>query len=328
MRRLIVFLRKYIALTAVGILACATTALFVVTPAPLAAQEVSAEEAVAYGAWRAASEAKDIPKAVAAAEDFLKAFPSGEYAEFLKKWLSQARTAALDETIKARDMDGMIATGRQIVAHDPENVNVLYALAFNLRLRELMASPPKFDHARDAKEFAQKTIALVENGKTLAGVPNFDKDATLAWLYQSLAVIEANGGSPKEAVKLYEKSSALAPDDVAIKGRNLLNTITMQQSAYSAAANAFNALPEADRAAAEPSDALKAAREALNGAADAFIETAATFVAFGKAKNLPAATVERVNQVLETAYKGRFPEDAGLDGLKKILADKGARAGA
>ncbi len=107
-----------------------------------------------------------------------------------------------------------------------------------------------------------------------------------------------------------------------------MNTITLQQSAYAAAATAFNALPEADRAAAEPSDAAKTAREALNGAADALIETAATFVAFGKAKNLPAATVERMNQVLETTYKGRYPEDADLTGLKKILADKGVRPGA
>ena len=168
----------------------------------------------------------------------------------------------------------------------------------------------------------------MENGKTLAEGPSFDKDATLAWLYQSLAVIEVNGGNPKQAIKLYEKSSALTPDDVPIRGRNLVNTITLQQSAYAAAASAFNALPEADRAAAEPSDALKAAREALNGAADALIETAATFVAFGKAKNLPAATVGRMNQVLETTYKGRYPEDADLNGLKKVLADKGVRAGA
>ena len=322
------FLRKNLAPMAIGILACATTALFVVAPAPVAAQEVSAEEAVAYGAWRAASEAKDIPKAVTAAEAYLKAFPSGGYAEFLKKWLSQAQLSALDEAIKAKDMEAMIRTGRQILAREPENVNVLYALAFNLRLRELLASPQKFDHAQDAKELSQKTIALVESGKTLTGVPTFDKDATLAWLYQSLAVLETNGGNPKEAIKLYEKSSALAPEDVAIKGRNLLSMVTMQQSSYAAAAKAFNALPEADRAAAEPSDALKAARETLNGAADAFIETAATFVAFGKAKNLPAATVERVNQILEAAYKGRYPEDAGLDGLKKILAEKGVRAGA
>jgi hypothetical protein len=323
-----VFLSKTLAPMAVGILACAVTAVFAVTPAPAEAQEVSAEEAVAYGAWREASQGTATSKAIAAAETYLKQFPSGAYAEFLKTWLSQAGISALDSAIKAGNMDEMIATGRQILARDPENVNVLYALAFNLRLRELMVSPPKFDHASDAKEFAQKAIALVENGKTLTGVQSFDKDATLAWLYQALAVIEAKSGNSKEANTLYEKSSALAPDDVAIKGRNLMTLVTMRQSSYAEAANSFNALPEADRAAAEPTDAVKAAREALNGLADALIDAAANFVAFGKAKSLPPATVERVNKVLETVYKGRYPEDADLDGLKKILANKGVPAGA
>jgi tetratricopeptide (TPR) repeat protein len=318
MRRLIVFLRKTLALIVLGIFVCAATAGV--------AQE--ADDATAYGAWLASSQANDIPKAIEAAEAYLAKFPTGAYADFIKKWLSQTRLSTLDTAIKAKDMTGMIAAGRAILAHDPENLNVLYALAFNLRVRELFASPQNFGHAAEAKEFAQKAVALVEGGKTLTGVENFEKDATLAWLYQVLAAVEANGGGTVEAIKLYEKSSSLAPDDVAIKGRNLLSVIGLQQAAYSEAAKAFNALPEAERTAAEPSDALKAARDVLNGAADAFIETAAVFVAFGREKKLPAATVDRVNQTLETVYKGRHPEDADLAGLKKILADKGVPAGA
>lgn len=318
-------LPKALAPTVVGLL---VSALLSITPLQVSAQEVSAEEAVAYGAWRAANEAKTIPEAVAAAEAYLKQFPAGGYVEFLKQWLSQTRLAALDAAIKAKNIDGMIATGRQILTLDPENLNVLYALAFNLRVHELMASPQQLGHKKDAKEFAHKAVALVEGGKTLTGVASFDKEGTLAWLYQTLAVIEDNGGDQKEALELYEKSSALAPDEVAIKGRNLLSVIAMQQGAYTEAAKTFNALPESERTAAEPSDALKSAREALDGAADSLIETAATFVAFGKAKNLPAATVARVSQLLETVYKGRHPEDTALEGLAKVLSEKGVPAGA
>ena len=46
------------------------------------------------------------------------------------------------------------------------------------------------------------------------------------------------------------------------------------------------------------------------------------------ANGLPAATVDRVNQTLEAVYKVRFPEDAALGGLQKILQDKAAAAGA
>jgi hypothetical protein len=69
---------------------------------------------------------------------------------------------------------------------------------------------------------------------------------------------------------------------------------------------------------------VKAARETLNAEADHVIEVAARFVAFGRANGLPAATIDRVNQTLEAVYKVRFPEDAALGGLQKILQDKAA----
>jgi hypothetical protein len=106
--------------------------------------------------------------------------------------------------------------------------------------------------------------------------------------------------------------------------RNLFSVVALRQSRYGELAKAFNAMPEADRSAAEPSAEVKAAKEALNVEADALIDAAAGFVAFGRSKGLPPATVDRINQLLETVYKDRHPEDAALDGLKKILAAKGA----
>ncbi len=135
---------------------------------------------------------------------------------------------------------------------------------------------------------------------------------------------EAKNGSAAEAIKLYQQSTALAPGDPQIAARNLLAIVTLRQAKYGELVKAYNALPEADRAAAEPKPEVKAAKDALNVEADALVDAAAAFVAFGRAKNLPAATVDRVNQMLETVYKGRFPEDTALDGLKKILAAKGA----
>jgi len=303
--------------------AVAAGSSYVLAPASLVcAQEIGADEAVAYSEWLAANQANDMPKAVAAAKAYLEKYPTGQYADFLTKWLGQARFSALDAAIKAQRIEEMINVGREILATDPENLNVLYALAFNLRLRELLASPQKLDHAKDAKEFAQKAVSLVESGKTLAGVQTFDKNATLGWLYQVLAVVEAAGGGADTAIGLYDKSSAFAPDDVAITGRNLLSVLALRQAAYSEAAKAYNALPEADRAAADPPTDAKTKRDILNAQADGLIDAAARFVAFGRAKSLPAATVDRVNGVLETVYKTRFPEDATLDGLKKILEEK------
>ena len=315
-------LRKTLA--AIALVAAATLAL--VPAAPAVAQEVVQDEGAAYRAWHDASQAGDNAKAMAAAKTYLEQYPTGQYADFIKKWYGTAQMTALDAAIKEKRTADMITVGREILAADPENLNVLYALAFNIRRNELLAAPPNFTNAPAAVEFGKKAIALVESGKTLTGVASFDKNATLAWLTQILAVNEGKNGSAEEAIKLYEKSTALAPEDPAIAARNLLAVVSLRQAKYGELAKAYNALPAEDRAAAEPKPEVKAAKDALNAEADGLIDAAAGFVAFGRTKNLPAATVDRVNQLLETVYKGRFPEDATLDGLKKILAGKGLAA--
>jgi hypothetical protein len=287
-----------------------------------AAQDAAPDEAAAYRAFHEASQGTDTAAALAAAKAYLDKFPSGQYADAIKKWQDQARLTQLDAAIKDKRTADMITIGKEILAADPENLNVIYALAFNIRRNELLASPPVYTNADAAVELANKGIGLIDAGKTLTGVASFDKEATLGWMKQILAMNAAKAGNAAEAIKLYEQSTAHAPGDTQIAGRNLFAVVTLRQSKYGEAAKAFNALPDADKTAAEPKPEVKAAKEALNSEADALIDAAAGFVAFGRSKGMPPATVDRVNQLLETVYKGRFPEDAGLDGLKKILAAK------
>jgi hypothetical protein len=314
-----VFLRKTLAPAAAGALLLAAFAL--ASSAPLAAQEVVQDEGAFYRAWYEATQAKDVPKAVAAGRAYLEKYPTGQYADSIKKWLVPNE---YDLSVKEKRTGDTIKLGRELLSADPDNLRLLYQLAFVIRANELVATPAKYDHAADAVEFAKKAIAQIEAGKTLEGAANFDRNAALAWLTQVLAINEGKNGSPAEAIRLYEQSTALAPSDPAIAARNMLAIVSLRQAKYGELAKAYNALPEADRAAAEPTPEVKAAKDALNAEADALIDAAASFVAFGKAKNLTAATVDRVNQMLQTVYKGRFPEDAALEGLAKILAAKGA----
>ena len=293
-------------------------ALFILSgPARLSAQEPVQDEGAAYRAFHEASQANDTAKAAAAAKAYLEKYPTGQYAEAIKKWQDGARLAQLDTAIKDKRTADMLAIGKEILATDPENLTVIYALAFNIRRNELLAAPPVYANAPTAVELSKKGIALIEGGKTLENVPNFDKNATLAWMTQILAIDAGRSGNGPEAIKLYEKSSSLAPNDPLV-ARNLLGVFALRQGKYGEAAKAFNALPEAEK--------TPAAKEALNQEADALIDAAAGFVAYGRSKGLPPTTVDRVNQVLETVYKGRFPDDASLDGLKKILAAKGTPA--
>jgi hypothetical protein len=317
----IVSARRILALSARVVLAGAV--LLSVTPALARAQEVSAEEATAYAGFQAASQAGDSAKATAAAQAYLKQYPTGQYADYLKKWLGQQRMADLDAAIKAKHTAEMLSIGNSILASDPDNLNVIYAMAAEIR-GEMLSRPPVYTNAAAGAEIAKKGIALVESGKTLNGVQRFDKNATLAWMTQMLALNEQKSGNAKEAIRLFRKSTAYAPNDKVIAAPNLYSAFTLQYSDYAEAAKAYNAIPEADRGAAEPSAEVKAAREKLNAEADDVIDVAARFVNFGKANGLPAATIERVNQALESVYKVRYPEDTSLDGLQKILQEKAA----
>jgi hypothetical protein len=321
-------LRKLLAVTAATFVPVAAAVLALGPARPAAAQEEVQDEGAAYRAWYAASQAKETAKAIEAAHAYLKQYPTGQYADFLKKWLGQANMTVLDAAIKEKRTADIVKVGQDILAGDPDNLNILYALAFNIRRNELLASPASYEHAGPAAEFSKKAIALIEAGKTPSGAQSFDKSATLAWLTQILAMNEAKGGNSAEAIKLYDKSTSLAPHDPAVAGRNMLAVLAMRQSTYAEAAKAYNALPDADKAAAEPSPGVKAARERINTEADALIDCAAAFVAFAKVKNLPAATREKVNQTLEAVYKSRHPEDGPLAGLQKILQDKEQALGA
>jgi len=305
--------------TLVG-LTLAVSVLVLAPASPLAAQDQ--EEAIAYHGWFAANQTQDNTKAVEAAEVYLGKFPTGQYAEFLTKWLAPARLARLNETIKAGEVDAMLDVGGSILAKDPENLNVMYALAFQLRRRELMASPKSFAHAAQAVDLSQKTIALVESGKTLAGVQNFNKDATLAWLYQNLAMVEGKDGASPKAIGLYEKSTSLSPLDPAIAGRNLLELLSWRQASYTDAANAYNAFPDEERGATELSPEVQAARAQVDAWADDLIDVGAAFVALAELKGLPQATRDKVYGVLESVYKSRNPDDAEAAGLQAVIDAK------
>jgi hypothetical protein len=307
-------LRKLLALAIAGPLALAAAALVILPAAPATAQEVVQDEGAAYRAWHDASQSGDNTKAMEAAKAYLAKYPTGQYAQFLTGWLGTAKMAALDAAIKEKRAADMIAVGREILQGDPENLNVIYALAI-------------YAPAADGVEFARKAIALVEAGRTLSGVQSFDKNGTLGRLTQVLAIDAQKTASPAEAIKLYEQSTALAPQDPLVAGKNLYAVYNIRLASYLESVKAWNAIPEADKATAEPKPEVKAALDRVNQESDTVVDAAAAFVAFAKAKNMAATARDKVNQMLESTYKRRHPEDATLAGLQKLLQEKEAALG-
>jgi tetratricopeptide (TPR) repeat protein len=277
------------------------------------------EESVAYHAWYAANEAKDVPKALTLAKEYLAKHPQGQQAEFLTSWVAGARGALFNEAIQKKDMAALVGLGKERLAEDPNDLAYLLSLSMQLRRHELFASPPVFTHGAEAADFGQRAIALIEAGKTPPGVDpaKWSKNDTVSWLYQNVAAVRYKDGQKDEALAAFTKASALDPDNATLVAYNDLYCGLIHKDRYDDAARRFQALPEAERTAAEASPAVKAALEEVNQHADDAIKSWARFVALAEAKGILAATREQIAKTLGDLWTYRNPEDP--DGLKKLI---------
>lgn len=298
-----------------------TLAVSLVFSSPTAAQEASAEEGLAYQAWHAANSQNMPEKAIELARAYLDKYPSGQYAAYLKSWLIVPKQQAFSAAIQAKDTAAMIKAGRELLAAEPENLAVVYSVAFNLRRFELAASPANFSHGAEAVEFADAAIKMIEAGKTIEG--KFDKDASLALLYQIQALVANNGKKSKEAIDLFTRSNNSDPDNLGIVANNLLALASLYREPYGVAVQAYQAFPEADRQAAEPPAEVKAALNVVYATADPLIDAWARFVALARARNVAAETRDQVLASVKTVYSTRFAGDvSGLEPLiEKLQAE-------
>ncbi|HEY7547702.1 MAG TPA: hypothetical protein VID27_22585, partial [Blastocatellia bacterium] len=80
------------------------------------------EHADAYKAWYDANAAKDYPKAYELAKTYLEKFPSGQYADYLKKWVVQIRLYLFNEARKQKNINEELRLANEALASDPENI--------------------------------------------------------------------------------------------------------------------------------------------------------------------------------------------------------------
>ena len=278
------------------------------------AQEASAEETVLYQTWFGANAQSMQDKAMEAAQAYLEKFPKGQYAAYLRNWLMGPKLQAFNAALLAKNTDGMIKVGRDILKQDPENLAIHYGIAFNLRRLELAASPASFAHAKEAIEFSNSSIKLIEAGKVIEG-GKFNKDASTAILYQIQALVAVDAKKTDDAIALYTKSSASDPGNVGVVAYNLLALASLHKVPYDAAVGVYRAFPEGDRQAGT-SPEVKAALDAVYAKAGPLIDAWARFVALTRARNVAAETREQVLGSLKTVYGTRYAGDAtGLEPL-------------
>ena len=290
---------------------------FVWPAPPAAAQEASLDEASAYQAWFTANAANDLPQASDLAQAYLDKFPSGQYAEYLGKWLTGRRWSLFNEAIKKKDMAEMVRLGEARLKQDPKDLTYLYWMALNLRQHELLA-PSDVTHAKEAKDFSARAIELIDAGGQPAGVDaaKWNKDVNLAWLHQNLALLAAKEGNKDEALEHYELSSTLAPKDVGIQARNTLGCGAIYKDRYDEAVAKYQALPGGERSAESPSAAATQPIGEANANADKAIDCWAHFL--GVTRGAASEAVRsKMEATLAALYKYRHPDEP--EGYKALV---------
>lgn len=286
-----------------------------------ATQDAAKEDADDYKAWYEANQAAtktpdtaNYTKAMELAKTYVEKHPSGQYADYLKKWIKQARGVLFNLARQAKNIGEEIRLGKEALAEDPENIDYLYLLAIDIRTNELSANPANLSHAADAKAFTERTISLIESGKRPVVVPadKWKQNEQLAYLHWSLAIIDKDH---KDAVlEHYKKAASLDPANP----QYFLNSGLILHERYAAAAQKYQAFPAEDRTAEEPKPEVKAALEQVNTAADAVIEYWARFLGLTlKDKDKWGNTRAQIEQVVTELYK--FRHDDKTDGLQDLI---------
>jgi tetratricopeptide (TPR) repeat protein len=301
-----------------GVLLAALAAL----SAPARSQDDPVVDAAAvYSSWYAANQAKDVAKAFQLAQEYVRKYPSGEQAEYLKKWVAGARGVLFNEAIQKKDVAKVIEIGQERLKEEPKDLGYLISLALTLRRQELFASPPNFTHAAEAVDFSRRGIALIEAGQLPPGADpaKWNKGDTLGWLHQNLAVVAVKQDKDNEALAEFEKSSQADADNPGLVAYNSLVSGSLHRQKYDAAVARFQALPEAERQGAEPGPTAKPILDEANTQADAAIRFWARFVAIAEAQGSYAETRDKITKTLTDLWTYRHPADP--EGLKKLIEE-------
>jgi tetratricopeptide (TPR) repeat protein len=210
---------------------------------------------------------------------------------------------------------------REALAEKPDDVDFAVLVAYAAR-RQLTASPPDYTHAAAAAEFSQRAIALLEAGKlpTVYDRATWSRDRTLAWLHETLAILDAREDRTDAALAHYREATRLDPSGPA----GFLGCGSLHQRKYLEAVGRFQAFSEDDRREPARKPEVKAALDQVDREADLVIECWVPFLALTPNRPEWADTRQSVRKVLGELYAYRHPDTPG--GLDRLIESAAAKA--
>jgi FMN-dependent NADH-azoreductase len=291
------------------------------TPAPAPAQTPAAAQGActddAKAAWYAdftANRTTQAAKAYEAAKKYLTACPQeeGQIPSYLKKWVAayekEARKLKFVPLLYGdKKFAEAYALGKEILADDPDNLQVLIGLGYGGYLATITSKNESFNN--ESLAYAHKALQLIESGKAPESwAPFKSKDDALAYLYNAIGRLTLKNNSPETLTSL-------------IKAAQLESDVKKDPWIYFFIAAAYESGPYAKlsadyKAKCEGKDLTpecKLALENINQVVDRIVDAYARAVAFAGTDAKFQANKKEWMDSLATWYKYRHNDsDVGL----------------
>ena len=284
---------------------------------PLSQQQQTTQDDLdnaAYKVWYEANAANDLPKSYELGKKYLQEFPKGKYADYLNKWVPNARGILFNLAYNAKNSESLIAIGSEALAADPDNLNYLLPLAQHLNVNEVNARPANLTHAAEAESYTRRAVKLLESGKKPIETAGWKLSETLTYFYQVLGGIEERNKNVDTALEYFEKA---ARSD-ATNAFSFFSSGRIYQARYLKAAEKYQAIPETERNAATPRPHAEATLKEVHEAADALLDRWIKFLKLTVTNNTYGDTRSSVQETVAELYKYRHPDtpDAYLELIK------------
>ena len=308
----------------VAMLALPVAANNVIAAAPQDACSVDAKNAL-YATFREARQA-DPAKAYEAAKKYL-ACPAGTPTEdgqkiidYLTKWTKlydeQSRKNRLEVTLyNDKNYAEAFKIGREILATEPENVQVLVHLGANGYLVVPLKNPQL---VTEAVQYATKAMQMLEGGKTLESWgPLQNKDVAVAYLNYtigSLTIEKDPSGALKYLIKSAQSETPLKKSPITyalIAGAYETGPYAKQSAEYKEKYFGKDETPESKLALAN-----------INQLVDRMIDGYARAVALAGANADLAAQKTEWTTSLSTWYKFRHQSETGMNEMLASILTK------
>lgn len=269
-----------------------------------------ATERKAYDTLTAITAETNCTKKLTMAKEALGLYATTSYASYIKDQVNNARGCLLQEALKADKVEDAIKVGDEVLAEDPDNLNYILTLADAIGRQGKKAV---YTFADKGTQYATKAIALIDAGKSPAGLPEAEwskrKPLVLASMHQNLALFLIKAEKSDEALTELKKSAELDCSDPITH----YLTAQVHNKKYEALGKEYGALTDDEKIADKGKEILAKIDTVVDLILDAYGKMMAS--SEGKQGFDPLRT--RVKPAIEELYKYRH--DGKPDGMQQFL---------